>query len=109
MQSSGTSPEFTPGVLAEISDHYLRQIDLGERHRRPFTCRFGRVVSIVNEHRHPLISRSVGIDRAATLPGRLDLDAFGSCFHRILRISALNDKMRMPIEVIVLGQNAGML
>src|SRR5438270_498109 len=109
MQSSGTSPEFTSGVLAEISDHYLRQIDLGKRHRRAFTCRFGRIVSIVNKHRHPLISGSVGVDRAATLPGRLDLDAFRPRLDGVIRISALNDKIRMPIEVIVLGQNAGML
>lgn len=109
MQRSGASAELATRILSEISDRHLRQIDFRERHRRALAGRFGCVVGIVNKDRHPLIAGSVRIDRTATLPGRLDLNAFRARFDRVVRVGALDDEIGMAVEVIVLGQSARML
>src|ERR1041385_4643409 len=103
MQSRGTRSELTPRILAEISDLDFAQIDFPEGHRSPFPSWLSEFVHIVDEDRHPLISRAVGVDCTAALSRCFDFHALAASLRGIVWISAFHDQVRMTIEVPVLS------
>ena len=104
MQCCCARSEFAAWITAEIVNRHLREINFIKGHRLSFTCRFSRVVDIVDENREPLISRAVRVHRTANFPCRLDLNAFGTGFDGIIWVNPFHEKIGMPVKIIVLRE-----
>src|SRR5439155_4403353 len=59
VEGGGAGAQLAPGVLAEVLQPHLAQVDLAEPHRRAGLGRLGPVVDLVDEHAHGLRPRPV--------------------------------------------------
>jgi hypothetical protein len=106
MQSRGAGAEFSARVPPEIVGRRVAEINLRKSKRLPFARRLRFVVDSVNENRHPLLTRPVGIDRTTGLARRLDLDALCACLGSVVWIDAFHEQIGMTVEMLILRQRA---
>ena len=96
-------------AASRVGHGNLRDVDLGERHCLPSNGRLGLVVDAVDEYAHPLISSAVGIDCAAALARRLDLDTTFAGLDGVARVLAANKQIGVPVVEGVDHQAAAVL
>jgi len=104
MQGCGSRSQFAPGILSEVIHCNLSQIDFCKRHRPSVFCWFGLRVDGIDEDTHPLFSRAMRINGAASFPGCLDLNPRRSRLDCVFWIQALNNAIRMTIKLLILNQ-----
>lgn len=107
MKGRRAGPELCARILAEVIDRDLSQVDLCEVKRFAPSCGFRAIVDDVNEYTHPLIARPMGVNRTTCLAGGLYFDTMLTCLNRVVRMSAFDDEIRVPVEIAVQNQDAG--
>lgn len=102
-------PRALRGVVPEIGNLDLAEIDLSEFHRLAVLRRLRLVVGRVDENAHPLIATTMGIDGTTFLSGALNFDPVSAGSDGIVGIAPLDDEIGMSVEVPVLDKHPRML
>ncbi len=76
--------------------------------RTPVCRRFRGRVDLIYEHAHPLVPCAVSVHGSASVAGGLDFNALLPRLDGVLRIYALDYKVRVSVEIPVLHQRPGM-
>src|SRR2546429_518497 len=101
MECGGGRSQLTALVPAESVSPNPAEVHLTKGHRAPTSCGLCGVVDLVNKDAKPLISCTMRVHGATRLARCFDLDASISRFHAVPFIDALDDEVRMTVEVAV--------
>src|ERR1700759_4270063 len=103
MKRRSAGSEWPASVTTEVIQHHLPKVHFRKLHWRAVARRFRLTVDLINEHAHPLVPRSMRVDRAARLPRRLNLDSLFTSFDAIPWVCSFDDQVGMSIKVTVLS------
>jgi len=107
MKRCSARPKLASGIPSEILNRYLPKIDFGKSHGTSAGGWFGISIYIIHEYTHPLFSCAVSINSPAWFSCSFNFYSIRSSFNCIIRVNALNDKIRMPIEISVFSESTG--
>ena len=97
MQRCGPRTKLAARISSEVFYRHLPQVNFGDCHRLPVSCRLGLRVHPVNKDARPLISDTVGIYRSSRLASGLDLYSLRSCFDGVFAVDSLDYEVRVSI------------
>lgn len=104
MQGGGAGSKFAARIFAEIIHDNPPKVYFGEAHRSTVARRLGFGVNRIDENAHPLFPGAMCVNSTAGFSSGLDFDALRTGFHRIVGLHSLDDKIGMPIEILVFHQ-----
>ena len=88
VQRGGPRTQFTVWITADIFYSVMTQVYFGKRHGLPVRCRLRMVVDAINKA-HPLVPRTVGVDRTSPFAGRLVFNPVAAGLRRVIWVQAL--------------------
>ena len=109
MERGRPRPKLTSRILAKIVDHYVPEIHFAERDRSAIGRWLCLRIDFVNKNTHPLVPCAMCVNSTALFASGFYLYSLFSRLHGIVGINALNDEIRMTVEVAVLNKDPCMI
>lgn len=94
MQSRRSRSQFSARISAEIGDRNFPKIDLDECHCFSFASGLGLIINQINEHAHPLLAGTVGVNCPTDFSSRLYLNPFKPRFDAVVGVNPTNHQIR---------------
>ena len=104
VERCGSCSELTAWILPKVGGRHVREVDFRNAHWTSINGWFGFMVRFINKHAHVLFASAVRVHGSAFLARALDLNSFHSRLDRVFRIAALDDQVRMAVEMFIFDQ-----